>query len=116
MAGPQLVVAAINGHAMGVGFTLALQCDIRLVSDDAKLAIPQVRRGTIPDCQAHYTLRHAVGLATAADLLLTGRTLTGAEAAARGIATARCPLTRCFRLPLNWRGTSRATPIPRLSR
>ncbi|BBZ36041.1 enoyl-CoA hydratase/isomerase family protein [Mycolicibacterium confluentis] len=87
----KLVVAAINGHAMGVGFTLALQCDIRLVSDDAKLAIPQVRRGTIPDCQAHYTLRHAVGLATAADLLLTGRTLTGAEAAARGIATRALP-------------------------
>src|SRR5258708_38201407 len=39
------VIAAINGSAIGIGLTLALQCDLRFVARDAKLAIPQVRRG-----------------------------------------------------------------------
>lgn len=83
----KLVVAAINGHAIGIGLTLALECDVRLVAADARLAIPQVRRGVLGDMRSHATLRRAAGLATAADLLLTGRTITGAEAARRGIAT-----------------------------
>ncbi|MDL4772992.1 enoyl-CoA hydratase/isomerase family protein [Actinomadura xylanilytica] len=87
----KLVIAAVNGHAIGIGLTIALQCDVRFVAEDAKLAIPQVRRGMIGDCQSHFTLRHAVGLAVAADLLLTGRTLTGREAAERGIAGRALP-------------------------
>ncbi len=63
------VIAAINGPAIGIGLTLALQCDVRLVAEDAQLAIPQARRGMIADCQAHFTPRQAVGLAVAADVL-----------------------------------------------
>ncbi|TDO10439.1 enoyl-CoA hydratase/carnithine racemase [Mycobacterium sp. BK086] len=87
----KLVIAAVNGHAIGIGLTLALQCDIRLVAQDAKLAIPQVRRGMIGDCAVHYTLKHAVGLAVAGDILLTGRTFSGSEAAALGIASRALP-------------------------
>ena len=87
----KLVIAAINGPAVGIGLTLALQCDVRLVAEDATLSIPQVRRGMIADCAAHYTLRHAVGLAVAADVLLTGRTFTGREACERGIASRALP-------------------------
>jgi enoyl-CoA hydratase/carnithine racemase len=87
----KLVIAAINGHAIGIGFSLALQCDVRLVAQDAQLAFPQVRRGTIGDCQSHYALRHAVGLAVAADLLLTGRTISGQEAADLGVASRALP-------------------------
>lgn len=87
----KLVIAAINGPAIGIGLTLALQCDIRLVAQDAKLAVPQVRRGMVGDCAVHYTLKRAVGLAVAADILLTGRTFTGSEAAARGIASRALP-------------------------
>lgn len=87
----KLVVAAINGPAIGIGLTLALQCDIRLVADDATLAVPQVRRGMVADCAAHYTLRQAVGLAVAADILLTGRSFTGREAAERGVASRAMP-------------------------
>jgi enoyl-CoA hydratase/carnithine racemase len=87
----KLVIAAVNGHAIGIGFSLALQCDVRLVAQDAKLAVPQVRRGTIGDCQSHYALRNAVGLAVAADLLLTGRTVTGSEAAGLGVASRALP-------------------------
>lgn len=87
----KLVIAAINGPAIGIGLTLALQCDVRLVADDATLAIPQVRRGMVGDCGVHYTLRHAVGLAVAADILLTGRTFAGREAADLGIASRALP-------------------------
>lgn len=87
----KLVIAAINGHAIGIGLTIALQCDLRLVAEDAKLAIPQVRRGMIGDAQSHYTLRHLAGTAVAAELLLTGRTIRGREAVARGLATQALP-------------------------
>jgi enoyl-CoA hydratase/carnithine racemase len=91
MAGTQDRHRRNHGPAIGIGLTLALQCDVRLVAEDAQLAIPQVRRGMIADCQAHFTLRQAVGLAVAADILLTGRTFTGREAANRGIATRALP-------------------------
>ena len=83
------VIAAINGHAIGIGFTLAMQCDIRIVAEEAKLAIPQVRRGVLGDAGSHWTVRHATSMAVAADILLTGRTFLGTEAAQLGLAS-RC--------------------------
>ena len=80
------VVAAINGHAVGVGITYALQCDLRFVAADAKLAFAFVRRGVMPELAAHVLLPRVVGLAVAADLLLSGRTITGTEAARIGLA------------------------------
>ncbi|MGW9205531.1 enoyl-CoA hydratase/isomerase family protein [Embleya sp. NPDC055664] len=85
------VIAAINGHAIGIGFTLAMQCDIRLVAADAKLAIPQVRRGMVPDAQSHWTVPAATSRAVAADILLTGRTFRGAEAAVLGLVSRALP-------------------------
>ncbi|WP_406299003.1 enoyl-CoA hydratase-related protein [Embleya sp. NBC_00888] len=85
------VIAAINGHAIGIGFTLAMQCDIRIVAEDAKLAIPQVRRGMVPDAQSHWTVPTATSRAVAADILLTGRTFRGSEALALGLASRALP-------------------------
>jgi enoyl-CoA hydratase/carnithine racemase len=85
------VIAAINGHAIGLGLTLALQCDLRLVARDAKLGIVQVRRGVMPDAYAHWTLPRLVGMARAADLLLSGRRFSGEEAVALGIASRALP-------------------------
>ena len=81
------VIAAVNGHAIGVGFTLTLHCDIRFMAHDAKYGIVQVRRGVMPDAMSHWTLPRIAGFATAADLLLTGRTFTGAEARELGVAS-----------------------------
>ena len=81
------VVAAVNGHAIGIGFTLTLHCDIRFMAHDAKYGIVQVRRGVMPDAMSHWTLPRIAGFATAADLLLTGRTFTGAEARELGVAS-----------------------------
>ena len=81
------VVAAIHGHAVGVGLTLALQCDLRFVAREAKLAFAFVRRGIIPELGSHAILPRVVGFSRAADLLLSGRTFRGEEAAALGLAS-----------------------------
>ncbi|MGN5237466.1 enoyl-CoA hydratase/isomerase family protein [Rhodococcus sp. SJ-3] len=85
------VIAAMNGHAIGIGLTIAMQADIRIAADDAKYAIPQVRRGVIPDAMSHWTVQQIAGLAAAADILLTGRTFDGQEAARLGIASRSLP-------------------------
>ena len=77
----------MNGHAVGLGLTLALQCDIRILAREGKYGVLQVRRGVMPDAYAHWTLPRIVGLARAADILLTGRTFRGDEALELGVAS-----------------------------
>ena len=74
------VIAAVNGHAIGLGFTLALQCDIRILARDAKYGVVQVRRGVMPDAYAHFTLPRIAGVSMAANTF-------GISASARAIAT-----------------------------
>jgi enoyl-CoA hydratase/carnithine racemase len=83
------VIAAVNGHAVGIGLTLALQCDLRLMAADAKYGVVQVRRGVIPDAYSHWTLPRIAGMASAAEILLTGRLFDGREAKELGVAS-RC--------------------------
>ena len=85
------VIAAVNGHAVGIGLTLAMQCDIRLVASEAKLAFAHVRRGVLPDAHAHWTVPRAIGFARTAELFLTGRHITGEEAATIGLASRALP-------------------------
>ncbi|NQT73785.1 MAG: enoyl-CoA hydratase/isomerase family protein [Chloroflexi bacterium] len=85
------VIAAMNGHAVGIGLTLALQCDIRIAAIEGKYGVLQVRRGMMPDAYSHWTLPRLVGMERAASLLLTGRKITGAEAVAMGIASQALP-------------------------
>lgn len=87
----KLVIAAVNGHAVGLGFTLALQCDIRIVAREGKYGILQVRRGVLGDAYSHWTLPRLVGLSRAADILLTGRTFLGDEAYELGVASRVVP-------------------------
>ena len=83
------VIAAINGHAIGIGMTLALHCDLRFIAAEAKWGVVQVRRGVVPDAVSHWTLVRSVGTARAAEILLTGRLFTGAQAVELGVAN-RC--------------------------
>lgn len=80
------VIAAMNGHAIGIGMTLALHCDLRIMATGAKYGIVQVRRGVLADAHSHWTLPRVAGFAHAADILLTGRHFTAEEAVAMGIA------------------------------
>lgn len=85
------VIAAMNGHAVGLGLTLALQCDFRIAADEGKYGILQVRRGMMPDAQSHFTLPRIVGIERAAYLMLTGRKVSGREAAAMGLVLYSVP-------------------------
>jgi enoyl-CoA hydratase/carnithine racemase len=85
------VIAAINGHAVGIGFTLALHCDMRIIANEGKYGVLQVRRGVMPDSYSHWTLPRLVGMERAADLLLTGRKINGQEAYEMGIASRALP-------------------------
>jgi enoyl-CoA hydratase/carnithine racemase len=85
------VIAAMNGHAVGIGLTLALHCDLRIAAREAKYGVLQVRRGMMPDCCAHWTLPRIVGMERAAYLMLTGRKVTGEEAVELGLALRAVP-------------------------
>lgn len=85
------VIAAINGHAVGIGLTITLQCDLRIVAEDAKLGVVQNRRGVLPDAHAHWTLPRLIGHSRATDLLLTGRMFSGQDAADWGLASEAVP-------------------------
>ena len=83
------VIAAVNGHAIGLGLTLAIQCDLRFMAADAKYGVVQVRRGVMGDAYVHWALPRIVGMANAAEILLTGATFDGHDMQRLGIAS-RC--------------------------
>ena len=85
------VIAAINGHAVGIGLAMTLQCDVRIVAEEAKLGIVQNRRGVLPDAHAHWTLPRLVGHGRATEILLTGKMFRGTDAATWGLATEALP-------------------------
>jgi len=85
------VIAAINGHAVGVGITYPMLCDIRIVSETAKIQYAMVRRGVIPELGSHALLPRVVGFAKAAELMLTGRQFLGTEAVELGLASRAVP-------------------------
>lgn len=78
--------AAINGAAVGVGMCLALHCDLRYVVAGAKMAFPYARRGLVAEHGLAWLLPRSVSPMHAADLLLSGRTLSAEEAASMGLA------------------------------
>lgn len=85
------VIAAINGHAVGVGITYPMLCDIRLASDTAKIQFAMVRRGILPELGSHVLLPRVIGFSRASELLLTGRMIMGSEAASLGVVSRSLP-------------------------
>jgi enoyl-CoA hydratase/carnithine racemase len=84
---PVPVIAAVQGHALGGGFQLAMGADIRFVAPDAKLSVLEIRWGLIPDMTGTQTLIDLVGLDVAKELTFTGRTVSGTEAVELGLCT-----------------------------
>lgn len=78
-------IAAVEGPALGIGFGLAVACDITLVADDALLGSPFRTIGCILDCGGHYVMAERIGPHRAAELIYTGRLISGREAAAIGL-------------------------------
>jgi enoyl-CoA hydratase/carnithine racemase len=80
------VVGALNGHAIGGGMGLALVCDLRVANQEAKYGVNFTKLGLHPGMATTYLLPRLVGLPKAAELIMTGRIITGAEAADIGLA------------------------------
>src|SRR5262249_34946040 len=78
------VVCKVRGWAAGIGFQLALASDFCIATEDARFWEPFVERGVTPDSGATWLLPRRVGDVRARELLLLGRALSGAEAAAWG--------------------------------
>jgi enoyl-CoA hydratase/carnithine racemase len=79
------VIAAINGHAVGLGFILTLYCDLRFASDQAKFGTAFSRRGLIAEYGVAWILPRLIGPANALDLLLSARVIDAAEASQMGL-------------------------------
>ena len=85
------VIAAVTGAAIGIGTTLLLHCDFVYVSDEARLAMPFVSLGLVPEFASSLVVPQLMGNARAAEKLLLGEPFTGADAVECGIANAVLP-------------------------
>jgi enoyl-CoA hydratase len=83
---PKPIIAAIHGAALGGGLELAMACHIRLVSETAKLGLPELQLGLIPGFAGTQRLPKYVGVARAAEMLFTAEPITGVEAVQYGLA------------------------------
>ena len=84
---PAPVIAAVHGYAFGGGLQIALGADIRLVAPDAQLSLMEIQWGICPDMCGTQLLPELVGRDVAKELALTGRRVSGTEAARLGLAT-----------------------------
>jgi enoyl-CoA hydratase/carnithine racemase len=85
------VIAAVTGAAIGIGTTLLLHCDFVYVSDEARLVMPFVSLGLVPEFASSHLVPQLMGQRKAAEKLLLGDPFTGAEAVECGIANAVLP-------------------------
>lgn len=88
---PCPTIAALNGHAIGAGFCVALGCDFRYAAAEAKLGLNFTRLGVHPGMAATWNLPRLVGPALAAELLYTSRIIDGEEAHRVGLANRVMP-------------------------
>ncbi|MBE1492118.1 enoyl-CoA hydratase/isomerase family protein [Plantactinospora soyae] len=88
-----LSIAAVQGHAIGAGFQLALACDLRVLTDDARFSMAEVALGLVPDLAGTKRLVDLVGYARALEICVTGRRIDAVEAERLGLATVVVPPT-----------------------
>jgi enoyl-CoA hydratase/carnithine racemase len=84
-------IAAVQGHAIGAGFQLALACDLRVVADDVQFAMRETSLGLVPDLTGTHPLVSLVGYGRAAEICLTGRFVHAEEAVSSGLANIAVP-------------------------
>lgn len=93
---PKPIIAAINGHAIGVGMTMLMPCDIRIAAEDAKLGFVFTRLGILPGLGSTHLLPNLVGMARAQELVLTAKKILGSEAAEIGLVNKAVPREDVF--------------------
>ena len=85
-------IAAVQGHAIGAGFQLALACDLRVVADDVQFAMRETSLSLVPDLTGTHPLVALVGHGRALEICLTGRFVTAEEAVSTGLASLAVPV------------------------
>jgi len=93
---PKVVIAAVNGYALGGGCELALTADLRFAAEDAHFGQPEILLGLIPGAGGTQRLARLVGPARAKDLIFSGRFVDAAEALAIGLADAVHPAGQVY--------------------
>ena len=93
---PKVVIAAINGFALGGGCELSLACDFRVLADNAKIGQPEILLGIIPGAGGTQRLPRLVGPARAKDIIFSGRFLDCNEALAIGLVDAVVPADQTY--------------------
>ena len=88
---PKPTVAAVNGFALGGGCELAMACDIRIASENARFGLPETTLSVLPGAGGTQRLARLVGTGRAIEMILTGRFVDAAEAHAIGLITAVVP-------------------------
>lgn len=91
---PQPVIGALHGYVLGSGIEMALCCDLRIASEDAKFGLPETGLGIIPAAGATQTLPRVVGPAKALEMLLTTRLVDAEEACTLGLVNKVVPNTQ----------------------
>jgi enoyl-CoA hydratase/carnithine racemase len=86
-----VTVAAVQGHAVGAGFQLALACDLRVCADDARFSMRETSLGLVPDLAGTKPLVDLVGYARALEICVTGRWVHADEAERTGLANLVVP-------------------------
>lgn len=81
------LIAAVNGHCLGAGLEIALQCDVRIASRDASFGLPETKVGSIPAVSGLHRLLKAVPSAHAMQMVLTGERIDAEEARRIGLVS-----------------------------
>ena len=92
---PAPVIVEMKGWSIGGSFERALLCDMRIAGESARMMLPEVKHGVIPDTGGIARLFHMAGHGVATDLALTGRVMGAAEALQHGVVSRWCPTINC---------------------
>ncbi|MEX1022367.1 MAG: enoyl-CoA hydratase/isomerase family protein [Dehalococcoidia bacterium] len=107
---PMPLVAAIHGFAYGAGCEMAMYCDLRVASEDATFALPEVTLGYIPSAGGTQTVPRHAPLSDALRLVLTGSPITSTDALDAGLVHAVVPRARLLEVARGWAERIAAAP------